>query len=90
MDFTRDAIKYLYENDLRHGSLEKCKQYLEKKYNTEIEDFDSMLLDFKTEILDYLLIMLCNYFSKIEEVKKVIDKLEDIQALISIKEEEND
>lgn len=30
MDFARDAIKYLYENDLRHGSLEKCKQYLEK------------------------------------------------------------
>lgn len=84
-----DTIKHLYnEKQLTIDSLEKCKQWLENKYGiTDQIELAPALYNFKTEILDYLLINL-SQLTDIEEIKAVYQRLEDIQELLAMEFEE--
>ena len=87
-----DVIKYLYnEKNLSYQSLDQCKESLEKKYKItderEIYNFEidlaSTMQDFKSEVLDNLLILL-SQLTDIEDVKKLYEKLQDVQAILAM------
>lgn len=71
-------IKTLYNND----NLEESFQWLESVIAIDKDDLSSSLYDFKSEILDYLLILLSK-ISDIQDINKVYSKLQDIQAILS-------
>lgn len=92
-----DFIKYLYnESNITRESFSKCVVKLEESQaieDKEIYNFESQLVselyDFKTEILDSLLINL-SQFTDIEDIDKVYQKLETIQAILTMEIEEEE
>lgn len=96
MDSIIDTIKHLYnEKNLSIDSLEKCLTMLEKKHNITDErelydfeiDFASTMQNFKSEVLDQLLILL-SQLTDIEDIKRLYDRLECIQAILAMEFEE--
>ena len=86
-----DFIKFLYnDKQLSMNSIEKAFDYLviEKKLSKyeSICDFENNLshdiIDFKTEILDALLLLLAQ-LKDIEEVRNVYNRLITIQAMLA-------
>lgn len=84
-------IKLLYEDKtLSMDSINKAFEYLEKEKNLSKyesicdfeEDLTSNIIDFKTEILDCLMILLAQ-LKDIGDVKKVYDRLKTIQAILA-------
>ena len=84
-------IKLLYEEkQLSMDSIDKAFEYLVNEKNLskyeEKCDFENDLLsniiDFKTEILDYLMILLAQ-LKDIEEVRTVYRRLNTIQAILA-------
>ena len=87
-----DTIKHLFnESNLTKDSFAQCMEMLEKKYKITDEktvykfetELATALYDFKTEILDNLLILLAQ-LTDIEDVKKLYEKLENIQAMLAM------
>lgn len=91
-----DIIKSLYnETSLSKDSFDQCIDKLEKTQgikNKDLYNFETQLItqiyDFKTEILDPLLISL-SQLTDIEDIEKVYQKLEDIQAVLTMEFEKD-
>lgn len=80
-----DFINYLYNDYSIDKAFEKLENDLHLKKYESICDFEeeltSNLKDFKSEILDYLLILLAQ-LKDIQQIKEVYEKLNTIQSLI--------
>lgn len=67
-------------------TFDRYKEYVEKNYKNAYEDVAYDMQQFKSEILDNLLIIL-SQFEDIKEIREVYDKIKKLQHIIEEYEE---